>query len=366
MKILFVLPNIAVGGVEHVRLALIEYLSARGIECRLALRRRRGELLKRVGKQVIVDELAPDGLYQFVPSLARLIWRERPTHVVTAFSDIGVLAWLSLRLAGSRAKWVHTVDDASPIYDLGAGPIEQIRVWMHRCAAGFVHRRADAVVAVSEALRAEIVSEYALNPQKVTVLYNPVVPDENLRWQRKPVDRDAEPYHIVAVGRLAPQKGFDVLVNAMARVQGLWQLSIWGEGMDRPKLARLIAELGLQDRVHLPGYTLDPFRVMRDAALFVMPSRHEGFGNVLVEALACQCQIVAADCPHGPREILEDGRLGELVAVGDVDALAGAIGRAMGAQRHVSAESMLERARDFSVSNSGKRWEVLLHRLTTE
>jgi glycosyltransferase involved in cell wall biosynthesis len=105
---------------------------------------------------------------------------------------------------------------------------------------------------------------------------------------------------------------------------------------------------------------------MRDAALFVMPSRHEGFGNVLVEALACQCQIVATDCPHGPREILEDGRLGELVAVGDVDALAHAIERAMSAQRYVSTELLLERARDFSVSNSGKSWELLLRRLAAE
>lgn len=366
MKVLFVLPNIAIGGVERVRLALIEYLSTHGIECRLVLRQRRGELLERVREVAAVDELAPRGLYQFVPSLVRLIRREQPTHVVTAFSDVGVLVWLSLKLAGSRAKWVHTVDDSGPVIGPGAGPIGRLTVLARRCAAGFIYRRADAVVAVSEALRAEIVGGYALDPQSVMVLYNPVVPDENLRWHRTPIVGGTEPYPIVAVGRLAPQKGFDILVGAMARVRGSWRLSIWGDGKDRPKLVRLIAELGLQDRIHLPGYTSDPFRAMRDAALFVMPSRHEGFGNVLVEALACQCQIVATDCPHGPREILEDGRLGELVAVGDVDALAHAIERAMSAQRYVSTELLLERARDFSVSNSGKSWELLLRRLAAE
>lgn len=366
MKVLFVLPNIAIGGVERVRLMLIEYLSARGIECRLVLRQCRGELLERARQLAPVDELAPKGLHQFVPSLARLIRREQPTHVVTAFSDVGVLVWLSLRLAGSRAKWVHTVDDAGAIIGFGAGPIDRLTVRMRRCAAEFVYRRANAVVAVSEALRAEIVGDYALDLQKVTVLYNPAVPDENLRWQRPSIDGGTEPYRIVAVGRLAPQKGFDILVSAMARVRGSWRLSIWGDGKDRPKLVRLIAGLGLQDRIHLPGYTSDPFQVMRDSSLFVMPSRHEGFGNVLVEALACQCQIVATDCPHGPREILEDGRLGELVAVGNVGALAAAIERAMSAQRHISTESLLERARDFSVSNSSKRWEQLLRRLSDE
>jgi len=165
------------------------------------------------------------------------------------------------------------------------------------------------------------------------------------------------------VGRLAHEKGFDVLVRAMARVQGAWQLAIWGEGAERSALSKLVAELGLQDRIQLCGYASDPFRAMRDADVFVMPSRHEGFGNVLIEALACQCQVVAADCPYGPREILQDGRLGELVPVEDVDGLAEAIKRVMSGQREVAPELLSERARDFTSSKSGDQWEQLLCRL---
>jgi len=363
MKVLFVLPNISVGGVERVRLALIEYFSARGIECRLALSQRRGELLEHACQLVAVDDLAPRGLHQFVPSLARLIRRVRPTHVVTAFADIGVLTWLALRLARSRAKWVHTVD-GKDIAGPDAGSMGKLQFLTRRHAARFVYRYADAVVPVSEGLRAEVISGGVRNPRRVTVLYNPVVPNEELQWRRKPPGGDPGLCRIVAMGRLAPEKGFDSLLRALVKVQGPWQLSIWGEGAERVKLTRLIMELDMQDRVRLCGYTSDPLRALRDSDLFVMPSQHEGLGNALIEALACQCQIVASDCPYGPREILQDGRLGELVPVGDVDALAGAIERAMAGQRRVSPELLLQRANDFSVSKTGSQWEQLLRELS--
>lgn len=363
MKVLFVLPNIAVGGVERVRLMLIEHLSACGIECRLALCQCRGELLDRARGLAPVDELAPRGLYQFVPSLVRLIKREQPTHVVTAFPDVGILTWLALRLASSRAKWIHTVDVTDAVTDSGGGILGKLRFSMRSHTAGFVHRRVDAVVAVSEGVRAELTGKHALDPRRVAMLYNPVVPDVELGRPRAQKEGGGGPCRIVAVGRLTPQKGFDILVNAMARVRGSWQLDIWGDGAERPRLARLVAELGLQDRIQLCGYAPDPFRAMRDADVFVMPSRYEGFGNVLVEALACQCQIVAADCPHGPREILQDERLGELVPVEDVGAMAEAIERAMDGQRKVNPGLLLERARDFASSKSGDEWELLLRRL---
>lgn len=364
MKVLFVLPNIAVGGVERVRLSLIEYLSARGIECRLALRQCRGELLERARSLATVYELAPLGIHQFVPSLARLIKREQPTHVVTAFSDVAFLTWVSLRLTRSRAKWVHTVDVADAVADSAVDALEKLRFNVRRSAANVVYRRADAVIAVSQGVYAELTGEHALDPRRVVMLYNPVVPDIELGWRRPSESNDCAPCRVVAIGRLTAQKGFDILVNAMARVRGAWRLTIWGEGADRTKLVSQIGALGLQDRIRLSGYAPDPFSAMRDADVFVMPSRFEGFGNVLVEALACQCRIVAADCPHGPREILQDGRLGELVPVGDVGKLAAAIERAMSGQLQVDVELLRERARDFSTSKSGQEWELLLHGLS--
>lgn len=361
MKVLFVLPNVAIGGVERVRLTLIEYLSARGIECRLALRECRGELLERARSLTPVDELAPGGIHQFVPSLARLIRHEQPTHIVTAFPDIGLLTWLALRLARGRAKWIHSVHDAQSIVAAKPGTLGRLRHCVETRMARFAFPRADAVVTVSDGIHQDVLHMYAIAPSRVFTLYNAAVPDDQLVPRRASMSRGV--CRIVAVGRLSPQKGFDILIQAMARVPGAWSLEIWGDGTQRSALDELIAGLDLQDRVHLRGYTPDPFSVMRNADLFVLSSRHEGLPGVLIEALACGCQIVASDCLHGPREILQGGKLGELVLVDDVAALADGITRAVEGKSHVDPALLLERARDFTRSTCCARWEDLLRRV---
>lgn len=363
MKVLFVLPNLAIGGVERVRLTLIEQLASRGIQCRLALRRCQGDLLERARKLTAVEDLAPRGLHQFVPSLVKLIRRERPTHVITAFPDVGLLTWLALRSAGSEAKWIHSVHDTHALVASRPDRFGRFRYLIEGRMAGFCYRRADAVVTVSEGIRREILERYAVAQSKIITLHNPAVPDELLRWERSPIEKSLSPTRIVALGRLVHQKGFDILIRAMAIVPGSWQLDIWGEGIERSRLFALAGELGVQDKIRFCGSTMEPFVVLREADIFVLPSRHEGLPGVLIEALACQCQIVATDCPQGPREILQEGRLGELVAVEDPIALAAAITRVIEGRQRVDAALLLERAYDFARSVCCTRWESLLRSL---
>jgi glycosyltransferase involved in cell wall biosynthesis len=363
MKVLFVLPDARVGGIERVRMTLIEQFVAHGIECRLALRRCRGELVDHARALAPVDELAPLGIHQFIPALAKLIRREKPTHVITAFSDVGFLVWIALRLARSNAKWVHSVDQTHSIVASRPGVSGRIRHWLENRMAGFVYRHVSTVVAVSRGLEAEVVDYYGIPLRRISTIYNPIVPPEALFRRTGRQSVDGRPYIIVSMGRLVRLKGLDVLISAMPYVRSSWRLDIWGEGPERASLESTILASGMQDLIRLRGYTADPYAVMRQADLFVSASRHEGLGNALVEALACQCQVVATDCPYGPGEILDGGKFGQLVPVDDPVALADAINRVFNDGHYVEPDLLLERASTFTRDASCTRWEALLRSL---
>lgn len=357
MRILFVLPRMVSGGVERVSLNLIAEYVAAGHTCMLALRQRRGELLGEASAMIDVYELAPRGLQQFVPRLARLVRRWKPTHVVTAFPDVGAMTWLAMRLAHSRARWVHGVHGSLVAR---AGSLGAARCWLDTRLAAFVVGRADAVVAVSEGVRKEFVHLFHPAVGKMHMIHNPVVPRGQLIAAGRVLPEHGRPINIVAMGRLSPEKGFDLLIAAMKWVPQPWRLDIWGEGGAREALESLVDAYGLRAFVRLPGFTPAPYDVLRRADLFVLPSRYEGFGNVLVEALACQCQIVAFDCPHGPSEILDDGRYGTLVPQLDICELACAISAVLAGDIRFEPMSLLQQAGHYTTRAAAIRWEAVL------
>lgn len=366
MRILFVLPRMVSGGVERVTLTLIREFVREGHVCALALRRSSGEFLDEARDLCDVIELAPRGMHEFVANLAQLMRDWEPTHVVTAFADVGALTWYALRKARISARWIHGVHNTHSPIAARNGIRGKMRFWMDRRFAGFVYKRADAIVAVSNGVRSEIIEEFKIDPVRVTTIYNPVIPEDQLRPISMPRHDPSEPYTIVALGRLVRQKGFDILVEAMAFVPQPWRLDIWGEGEDRPILEAMISQRGLQHSIRLRGYTKAPLTMLERADMFVLSSRHEGLPTVLIEALASQCQIVAVDCPHGPREILQEGRFGRLVETESQAALAEAVSAIKEGIGIIPPERMLVRAADFSAHVSVRKWISLLGELNIQ
>ena len=176
----------------------------------------------------------------------------------------------------------------------------------------------------------------------VHVIPNPVyVPSS------KTIFKHPRPF-LLGVGRLCEQKRFSDLLRAFALVvkdlnSKPLDLIILGEGEDRDSLHRLAIDLNIYDRVILPGFDPNPFQYMRAAKVFVLSSAWEGLPNALIQAIACNCPVVATDCKHGPREILLGGKWGNLVQVGDIDSMAKSIKLCLKQDRQIYPSNVLDR-----------------------
>ena len=360
MRVLFVHSRMPGGGVERVTLTLIEEFQKRGIICCLALRHARGELIEEARALAETVELAPSGIHQFVPRLARLIREFSPTHIVTAMPDVTLLTLIAQRRAASDARVVQGVHvtQQSAAYERG------VRGWwrggFERTLARLAYRRVDGIVAVSAGLREELRFEFGVAPQQIALIHNPVA-------GAAAMDRSADSHRaatseirFVSVGRLSREKGVDVLIRALHSVSGDWRCDIYGNGPESEALTKLVASGGLEDRVSLRGHTDDSGSAIAAADWLVLPSRSEGFGVVLVEAMARGVPVVASDCPHGPREILNDGEFGVLVRPNDIAALAAALQGVVDGRFQFDKEELRRRASNYSVSRSINQWLEML------
>ena len=327
----FFLPSMAGGGAERSVLNLATGFAARGFDTHLVLATAQGPYLPLVPDAIRVVDLKAPRILRSLPSLIDYLRRERPVALLSALDHANVVAMASSRLARTGTRTVIAVhctfERPNPAWrDLRLSALP----WLLRC----LNPCADVVVAVSKGVADDLVRRTGLPRRRVEVIYNPVITPQLAQLAAEPPThpwfRERRPI-ILGIGRLTAQKNFLMLINAFALLcrDHDARLMILGEGPDRPMLEATVRQQSLETSVAMPGFVDNPYSCMAHARVLAVSSRQEGLPTVLIEGLALGTAVVSTDCPSGPREILRDGALGDLVPVGDVGALAAAIARTL-------------------------------------
>jgi len=322
------LPSLRGGGAERVMVNLARGFSEQGYKVDLVLQRAEGPFLSEVPKKVQIVNLKAKRMALALFPLISYLRRAKPRSLLSAMTHTNIIALLAKKFA--RVKTRVVVSEHNTI-SITSHTSKALRNRFLPLIAKHLYYWADAVVAVSKGVADDLSDFFKFPRERIQVIYNPVVTPELLEKAEEPLEhpwfRAGEPPVILGVGRLTKQKDFPTIIRAFAivRKEIPAKLVILGEGEERPKLEALVEKLGLKKDIALPGFVDNPYKYMKHAAVFVLSSRWEGFGNVLVEAMACGTPVVSTDCPSGPAEILEGGRWGQLVPVGDEKALASAI-----------------------------------------
>lgn len=285
----------------------------------------------------------------------RLIWRVRPDLVFST------LAHLNLTVAALRPAMPRRTALIGREGTIVSENIRSFSAWPSLWFAGYrlFYPRFDAVVCQSRYMRDDLVEQHGMPREKTVVINNPIDLERVARGlppQRRPRRAVGEPLRLVAAGRFGAEKGYDLLIEAIALLPELEiSLSILGNGPLVPEIERRAAELGLGEAVKLPGFQSNPIPYFAEADAFVLSSRYEGFPNVVLEALACDIGVIATPALGGTPEILEGLAGCELASEISAPALAAAIRAWASRPFHGIAPSALDRYRGSEIAEQYAR-----------
>jgi glycosyltransferase involved in cell wall biosynthesis len=363
--VLAILPTLGVGGAERFLVDLAVALQAHDVSMHLFLLRPEGELLSEARELAIpVLSAGPTHgkLRRALPRIGRRLARVATSYDVILGGlelDSTFLALFAARFAKKKsAGIVHTEID----HFLSFHPS-----WIRYRLVRFVYPRLDVVVTVSHATYASAMKHRARSSN--TEVIHSAVDLDRVKYLAAIGDtyNVARPY-VMGLGRLVPEKGFDSLIRAYTRLRAAGaecDLVIVGDGPEFARLNSLIHDLGVSNNVHLPGILANPYPTLANAAVLCQPSRYEGFGLAIVEALALGIPVVATDCPGGIAEILAHGEYGTLVPRQSERALSDALltHLARPDEYRANAERGLKRAEVFSIDAAAREYAALLRRV---
>ncbi len=343
-------PDLNLGGAQRVTVNLANGLSNRGYDVDFIMPIKQGELFDDISETVEMVFLRKDfwpviGSISCVPDYKRYLEREKPDVILSQRTHGNVISILATKVAKHQfpiAVTEHTW------YDRADNLKDKITLSL----ANILYNQSDAVVCVSEGVARSVISTARVSENKLWKIPNPLEIKSIVEQSLEPLDhpwfKDDELQVILAAGRLEPVKNFSLLVEAFRNIHQNNQqarLVILGDGNEQEHLQSQLEMYGLENVAELPGHVNNPYKYMRNADVFVLTSIYEGFGNVLIEAMASGCPVVSTNNSSGPVEILDEGKYGTLVK-SDPTQICKEIENTLASP--VNQEMLLERAYDFT------------------
>ncbi|MFN9719379.1 MAG: glycosyltransferase [Planctomycetota bacterium] len=350
IRVVFAIGAMHGGGSERQLVLLLRHLDRTKFEPFLYLVYRSGPLLSLVPDDVPItsfeERVTRSHLYlpglmhsRRVSDYARFL---REVRADISYDRTFLMTLMTA--AGSQRAGVPNVSTIVTDPEIGFAPVAGRFQWLKRRLLHRLYNNSTQVLAVSDGARESAIRFYGIQPNKIQTLHNGVdtdliqqqsdIPVRNAFWTAPARPPHHRVFRIVTAGRLNHEKGFHLLVDSLAILQRQspeidFRLAILGEGTHREILQHQIAAQTLGEHVLMPGFQTNAPAWYRSADVFVLPSLMEGMPNVLLEAMSCGTPVVSSNCHSGPSEILEQGRLGELVAVNSATALHNVIQRIM-------------------------------------
>ncbi|MEN3014401.1 MAG: glycosyltransferase [Endomicrobiia bacterium] len=327
-KIIFVIPSLSGGGAERVLVNILKYLDRSRFFSKVIVFEPKNDYEEDTPGDIEIICLNKKSRFDFFKLLLLLskkLKEEKPDLVVSSLSYANYLTLLANRIFKLNFSIVIT-EQNYPDMEISTQRFSSLHKFLMKKTYSF----ASAVIAVSKGVKENLCENYGVNENKCFVIYN-CVDFDNIReklkenvnhlWfeERIPI--------IISCGRLSLQKNYPFLLRSFKKVLNLIdaRLVILGKGELEEFLKKYTEELGIKERVLFLGFQRNPFKYIAKSTIFVLSSSFEGFGNVLLEAMACGVPVISTDCPFGPNEIIKNGENGILVPVNDEDALCNAI-----------------------------------------
>ncbi|TSB48372.1 glycosyltransferase [Alkalicoccobacillus porphyridii] len=358
-KIAFILYSLEGGGVERMTLHLAEGFLNKGYVVDLLVIQLKGEYVQDIPDGINIIDLNKSNLRSSVGAIRSYLKAEKPDTIISAKDYINSVVLLANLLSGTKTKTI-----VSCRVNLTEQARREPSFNKVKRSVSLLYRFATHIVGVSQGVADDIQRISKVPSKRVHVIYNPVVTPALMQKGAEKVEHPwfSNEYQVaVTVGRLHIQKDYQTLLQSMSYIEkknSAFRLIIVGDGPEREQLIEQAHQLKVDHLVDFIGFRSNPYPYMKKAKLFVLSSAWEGFGNVLVEALAMGTPIVSTDCPSGPAEILDDGRYGRLVTVGAENQLAEAMLATL--ESHPPEQELKERANQFSLEHCLDAYERLL------